>query len=232
MAEHGKIQVLVVEDHVELAQNLFEYFGSDEFDLDFAADGLTALHLLATKIYDVIVLDLMLPGVDGLKIIERIRQDLQCETPIIIMTALGELSDKEEGFTSGADDYLVKPFQLKELKLRVEAMTRRRLPRDGRVRAGQVVFHTSTLEIEFNGFKTEVSGIPAKLFEQLIRAYPRFLSHQELCEHVWGHDDEASSNSLRTHVYMLRRLLKSTFGHSLVRSVHGRGYRLESPNEQ
>lgn len=106
------IRMLIVEDHVALAENLFEYFDQQRYILDFAPDGLTALHLLATNQYDVIVLDVMLPGVSGYEICRRIRTDLKCNTPVIMMTAKDQLQDKEQGFSQGADDYLVKPFNL------------------------------------------------------------------------------------------------------------------------
>ena len=120
-----RLGILIVEDQKDLAENLFEFLGDDRYTLDYAADGLTALHLLATQTYDVIVLDLMLPGVDGFEICRRIRQDLQCQKPVILMTALSSLADKEKGFNCGADDYLVKPFELKELQLRIDALHRR-----------------------------------------------------------------------------------------------------------
>ena len=105
------LNILIVEDQVALAENLFEFFEDSHFALDFAADGLTALHLLATNEYDVIVLDIMLPGLSGYEICRRVRQDLKKNTPIIMVTAKGTLPDKEEGFGVGADDYLVKPFE-------------------------------------------------------------------------------------------------------------------------
>ena len=184
------LKLLVVEDQVDLAENIFEYLGEESFSLDYAADGLTALHLLATQTYDVVILDLMLPGVNGFEIARKIRQDLHCSTPIIMMTALSDLNDKEKGFDSGTDDYLVKPFELKELKLRIEALHRRHALQTPILKAGDIIFNPGTLEVEFHGLKAEVTGTPARLFEQLIRAYPNFLSHQALCDTIWGTDDD------------------------------------------
>src|SRR5690606_6374092 len=104
-----KIKLLIVEDHKDLAENLFEFLGEQRYELDFAQNGLVALHLLAKNNYDVIVLDLMLPAVDGYEICQRVRCDLKSRTPSIMITALGTPSDKEKGFDLGADDYLVKP---------------------------------------------------------------------------------------------------------------------------
>lgn len=230
MVNFNMLKVLIVEDQVDLADNVFEYLGEENFALDYAADGLTALHLLATQQYDIIVLDLMLPGVNGFEIARRIRQDLKCSTPIIVMTALSDINDKEKGFDAGADDYLVKPFELKELKLRIEALHRRSAPHKPALKAGNIFFNPGTLQIEFNGLKAEVSGTPARLFELLIRAYPNFITHQSLCEALWGIDDESEGKSLRTHIYTLRKLLKDKLGQGMVKTVHGRGYRLEPPD--
>ncbi|MFV8571149.1 response regulator transcription factor [Marinobacter sp. SBS5] len=225
-----RLRLLIVEDQVDLAENLFEFLGEDHYELDFAADGLTALHLLATQSYDVIVLDLMLPGVNGYEICRRIREDLQCQTPVILMTALGSLNDKEKGFDCGADDYLVKPFELRELQLRIDALHRRYSPKRSVLMAGEIRFDPGTLEAELNGVKTTLSGTPARLFELLMRAYPSFLSHEALSEAVWGsHQKELEGNSLRTHIYTLRKALQAGLGHGLVKTIHGRGYCLGSP---
>lgn len=224
------LRLLIVEDQVDLAENLFEFLGEDRYILDFAADGLTALHLLATQSYDVIVLDLMLPGVNGYDICKRIRQDLQCQTPVILMTALSALNDKEKGFDCGADDYLVKPFELRELQLRIHALHRRYSPQRPVLAAGDIRFDPGTLEVELRGSKTALSGTPARLFELLVRAYPSFLSHEALTDAVWGgHHGEAEGNSLRTHIYTLRKSLQAGLGNGLVKTIHGRGYRLEVP---
>lgn len=227
------LRLLIVEDQIDLAENLFEFLGEEHYSLDFAADGLTALHLLATQSYDVIVLDLMLPGVNGFDICKRIRQDLQCETPIVLMTALSELTDKEKGFECGADDYLVKPFELRELQLRIDALHRRHSPQRPQLIADTIRFNPGTLEVQINDMKTVLTGTPARLFELLIRAYPNFLSHEALNEALSGtrHLDTEGSH-LRTHIYTLRKTLKATFGHGLVKTVHGRGYRLSPMNEE
>lgn len=226
------LRLLIVEDQVDLAENLFEFLGEDRYALDFAADGLTALHLLATQSYDVIVLDLMLPGVNGYDICRRIRQDLKCQTPVILMTALSALTDKEKGFDCGADDYLVKPFELRELQLRIEALHRRHSPQRQVLSAGDIQFDPGRLEVEIRGRKTVLSGTPARLFELLVRAYPSFLSHEALCDAVWGaRHGETEGNSLRTHIYTLRKALQAGVGSGLVKTIHGRGYSLVVPSD-
>lgn len=227
------LRLLIVEDHKALAENLFEFFGYDErYVLDFAPDGLTALHLVATNVYDVIILDVMLPAVSGVEVCRRLREDLGCSTPVIMMTAKDQLSDKELGFGAGADDYLVKPFNLKELQLRVEALARRK-----------ATHHTAPLHIpglSYDPGKLLVSmasapalglsGTAATLFERLMRAYPNYVSYEQLSADVWGERD-VDRHTLRTHVYGLRKALQQHFGLTLIKTMHGRGYRLLAPHE-
>jgi len=118
----NKLRVLIVEDHIALADNLYEFLGEQHYILDFAADGLTGLHLAATNDYDIIVLDVMLPGINGFEICRRLRDDLKSNVPILLLTAKDTLDDKVTGFSYGADDYLTKPFDMKELELRISAL--------------------------------------------------------------------------------------------------------------
>lgn len=230
-ANRRRLRVLVVEDHKALAENLFEFLGEENYSLDFAYDGLTALHLVSINSYDVIVLDIMLPGLSGLQICERIRNDLQCNTPILFMTARNALQDKESGFLRGGDDYLVKPFDMRELELRIQALSRRGGVGRDEVYAGSICFDTATLTVFLDNKSVELSGANARLFEELMRAYPRFVSHESLSHVVWGVDD-IDLHTLRTHIYNLRKLLEETLGHSLIKTLRGRGYRLISPENE
>lgn len=227
------IRLLIVEDHQGLAENLYEYFGHDaRFVPDFASDGLTALHLLAGQSYDVIVLDVMLPGISGFEICRRLRHDLGRQTPVILMTAKDQLHDKEEGFGVGADDYLVKPFNLKELQLRVLALARRRSPqRSAVIHIPGLSYDPGQLVVEVAGQGSlELSGTAAKLFEGMVRSYPDLVSHEQLIDLVWG-EREVDRHTLRTHVYALRKSLQDKFGITLIKTLHGRGYRIIVPRE-
>lgn len=225
------LNILIVEDQVALAENLFEFFEDSHFVLDFAADGLTALHLLATNEYDVIVLDIMLPGLSGYEICRRVRQDLKKNTPIIMVTAKGTLPDKEEGFGVGADDYLVKPFDLRELQLRIEALSRRQFINGSVKKVGSLSFDPGRLMLRYGEVaNVELSGIAAKIIESLFDAYPRYLSHEILAEQIWGSPD-IETQTLRTHIYNLRQILQKSLGFNLVKTMHGRGYRLQIPEE-
>ncbi|MGG4775346.1 response regulator transcription factor [Alcaligenaceae bacterium 429] len=225
----GKIRLLIVEDNVSLAENLFEYFNEPPFSPDFASDGLTALHLLATNQYDVIVLDVMLPGINGFEISHRIRHDLRRSTPIILITAKDHIDDKTQGFNAGVDDYLVKPFDLKELSLRVQALARRNsVSSDPLLHFQAVSFDpdTYTVYAQQQAVGT-LTGYSAKIFELLLRAYPRPVSHEQLVEQVWdGRPTE--HHTVRTHVYALRKQLTEFTQQPLVKTLHGRGYILHT----
>ena len=234
MTARQTIRLLIVEDHASLAKNLAEFFDSDAYALDFADDGLTALHLLATQDYDVIVLDVMLPGVSGFDLCYRLRNELHKSTPVLMMTAKDQLHDKEEGFDSGADDYLVKPFNLRELQLRIEALYRRQygFSQTQKLNVADLVFDLSTMQVS-NQHASQVltlSGIPAKILQTLMRAYPALLDYDDLVAHVWG-DREVDMNTVRTQVYSLRRLLQETWGYTCIKTFHGQGYRLLSAQE-
>lgn len=226
------IRVLVVEDHPALAANIAEFLESGGYELDFAADGLVALHLLATNTYDVIVMDVMLPGLSGFVLCERIRHDLQCATPIILITAKDQLEDKATGFARGADDYLVKPFHLRELAMRIDALHRRGASAASVLRAGPIQFEPGTLRLRLAGAAPlELTGVSARIMEALMRAYPNYLSYQQLGEALGGRTRESDSHALRTHVYVLRKLLQERLGDPLIKTLHGRGYRLAVPGE-
>lgn len=227
----GKLNVLFVEDHKALLENLAEYFSDDHYELDFASDGLTALHLIANNPYDVIVLDVMLPGVDGVSICKRIREDMGSPTPILLLTALDAIEHKESGFGAGADDYLTKPFDMRELELRIEALAKRRTTTSNLLTAANLTFNPGTLIVKTSdGRETSLSGLSANLFEILIRNYPNFVSYQSISDQIWGLGD-ASDHTIRTHIYLLRKNLKKAFGKSMIKALYGRGYQLD-PNQE
>lgn len=220
------IRLLIVEDHIALAENLFEYFGQEQYTLDFASDGLTALHLVTVNHYDVIVLDVMLPGLSGFELCRRIRTDLKCTTPIILMTAKDQIQDKVQGFSQGADDYLVKPFNLRELELRIQSLFRRRHLSQPVLQAENISYDPGTLKMSIDEKGSlELTGSAARIFELLVRAYPQIVSYEQLQEKIWNGRD-ADTNTMRTHVYMLRKQLQQRFNVTLIKTVHGRGYRL------
>lgn len=221
------LRVLIVEDNIALAQNLNDYFEGQNYILDFASDGLTALNLIANNTYDVIALDLDLPGVSGFEICHRLRSDLLSNTPVIMMTASGEIESKIDGFRLGADDYIVKPFQLRELQLRIDALYKRSNRSSTTIiKIENLIFNQGTLEVSIDGLHTvELSGMGAKIFQVIINDYPNYIPYDELRHKLWG-DRELEVNVLRTHVYSLRKTLKEGLGKELIKTVHSRGYKL------
>ncbi len=223
----NKHRVLIVEDHQKLVENLYEYLGEENYELDYAADGLTALHLLATNSYDIVILDIMLPGINGLTLCQRIRQDLQSSVPIIMLTARDSIDDKAQAFNSGADDYLVKPFHMRELELRIQALCRRRQADQDCLKAKSIRYYPGTLKVCLDdSAEVILSGYSATIFEALIKQYPRFVSHQELSHKLWANDD-GDPNTIRTHVYGLRKTLKEALHQDIIKTLHGRGYALQ-----
>ena len=226
-----KLRVLFVEDNKPLLENLAEFFAGRQYETDFAADGLTALHLLATQDFDVVVLDVMLPGVDGITLCQRIRKDLNKDTPVILLTAMDSIDDKIRGFTTGADDYLTKPFDMRELELRIQALSKRKSVLTDRLVAGDLEYHPGTLTVTLKGQpKLELSGLTANLFEVLIRAYPNYVSYENISSQLWG-IPETDEHTIRTHVYMLRKQLKKGLGRAMIKGIYGRGYQLDPTQE-
>ena len=225
------LRLLLVEDHAALTANVFDYLGEERYELDHAADGLTALHLLATQTYDVIVLDVMLPGVDGFTLCRRLREDLRSTVPVLLLTARDSIEDKTQGFAAGADDYLVKPFAMKELELRVQALHRRERGRRDMLEVGPIRFDIGQQRAWIDGRILDLPPSAARVLEVLMRAYPRLVAHEELARAIWG-DAESDANALRTHVSALRKSLMQRHPADMIRAMYGRGYRLVKPGEE
>lgn len=206
---------------------LISYFEGRGFSVDYAADGLTGLHLAVTNSYDAIVLDLMLPGMDGLSICEKLRRDARNSTPIIMLTARDTLDDKVSGLSIGADDYLVKPFAIAELEARVMSQIRRNRAEvvQESLSVGDLVVDTSTLSVKRAGKPLNLTPIGFKLLKTLMKASPAVVSRQELERKVWG-DILPDSDTLRSHMYNLRKTVDKPFATSLLKTVQGSGYQL------
>jgi len=222
-----KIRVLLVEDHIALAQNMIDYFQDSDLEIDFASDGLTALQLLSNNQYDVIILDLGLPGVDGYDICTRLRKDLRSSTPIIIMSAEGQLSNKERCFELGADDYLVKPFKLKELELRVLAIHRRaNHSQTQMINVGSLYYDPGTLTLQRKGHvNIELNGKAAEILELVMRKHPNYVSYEDLRYQIWE-GRNIGVNVIRTHIYSLRKLISTHSETPTIETLHAKGVRL------
>ena len=219
------MRVLVVEDEEQLAGIVGQLLERHGYAVDLAYDGLSGLDLVLTGNYDAIVLDRMLPGMDGLAVCHEMRV-AGISTPVLILSARRELPERVEGLDAGADDYLGKPFALTELVARVRALTRRRdkpvVP--DLLRAGDVTLDQQTHEVRSAGELVELSPKEYALLEYLLRNAGQVLSRDQILERVWGYDAEPEGNVVDLYVHYLRRKL----GREAVRTVHGLGYRAGS----
>lgn len=225
------LKILVVEDNPDLAANLVDYLAARGHVVDVAGDGLTALHLAGAQRFDVILLDLILPGIDGLTLCRRLRERDGRATPVLMLTARDTLDDKISGFEAGADDYLVKPFAMREMAARVDALARRA--------KGDVVpttlcvadlrFDTATLAVTRAGQAIALPPIPLRMLEVLMRAAPRVVGREELERALWG-DAPPDSDALRTHLHCLRAAIDKPFDPPLLRTLRGLGWQIAAPD--
>ena len=226
------MRLLVIEDNRSLVANLFDYFEARGHTLDAAPDGLTGLHLASTQVYDAIVLDWMLPRLEGPEVLRRLREDHGSDVPVIMLTARDELPDKIAGFRAGADDYLVKPFELAELVARVKALLRRR--------GATATFSSETisvgpLEVDIPGRRARVNGADVDLTKRefdllavLAEHKTAVLSRAQLLELVWGYDFAADTNVVDVFIGYLRRKLEAGGAPRLLHTVRGVGFVLRT----
>ncbi|MEJ1098419.1 MULTISPECIES: response regulator transcription factor [unclassified Pseudoxanthomonas] len=221
------MRLLVVEDNRNLVANLFDYFEARGHTLDAAPDGITGLHLATTQTYDAVVLDWMLPRMDGPEVLRKLREEHAADVPVIMLTARDELPDKIAGFRAGADDYLTKPFALPELEVRLEALVTRAKGR-GRARVLEVQdlrLDLATLEASRAGKPLHLYPACRKLLEVLMQASPGAVTRERLEYALWG-DSPPDGDMLRSHIYELRRSVDGPFQVKLIQTLPRIGYRL------
>jgi DNA-binding response OmpR family regulator len=218
------MRILLVEDNRDILANLADYLEIKGYTVDCAQDGLTGLHLAASQSYDLAVLDVMLPGMDGFTLCQRLRE-ARNNLPVIMLTARDTLDDRLQGFSSGADDYLVKPFELSELAARVEAVLRRANGASRLLMVADLTLDLDSLEVSRLGKSIKLNPIGLKLLETLMRRSPSVVLREQLEEAIWG-DDCPDSDSLRSHIHQLRQSIDKPFDTPLLQTVHGIGFRL------
>lgn len=223
--------ILVIEDNPHLIANLYDFLEPLGFVVDAAYDALSGLRFVLDNDYDAVVLDLTLPGMDGLELCRQLRETGD-NTPVLMLTARDTLEDKLKGFDSGADDYLVKPFALRELAARLKTLIKRaRREQSGEaLRVADLVFDPETLHLERAGQKITLPPIPLKILDMLIRQSPRVVSRREIERRIWA-NERPDSDALRAHIHVLRAAIDKPFSTPLLRTVHGMGYQLASPDE-
>jgi DNA-binding response OmpR family regulator len=221
------VRILIIEDDHSIATNLYDFLTGRGHTVDAAADGVTGLHLAVTHAFDAIVLDIGLPGMDGMKVCSKLRTEAQLDTPVLMLTARDTLSDKLRGFEHGADDYLVKPFALKEVEARLTALHKRSGGRvtDKVLTAGDLTLDPRSLITRFAGAEVKLPPKCIRLLELMMSQPGRVFSRAELEHGVWG-DAQETSDTLRSHMHLLRRALVDAGGYDPIETVHGLGYRL------
>lgn len=219
--------ILVVEDDPHLSELVGGYLEANGFAVDYAVDGDEGYRLAVEHSYDVIVLDLMLPGMDGIEICRKLRGEARKATPLLMLTARSSLADKVAGFDAGADDYLVKPFALQELEMRIRALIRRDRRRVGAevFKVADLQLDTATLRASRGGQLLQLSPITLHLLKILMRESPRVVSRRDIEREIWG-DGLPDSDSLRSHLYNLRKVMDRPFDKPLLHTMQTAGYRI------
>ena len=216
------LSVLLVEDNRDLALSLIEHLEIEKIICDYAVKGVDGQALLVKNRYDVVILDINMPGMDGLALCETLRSNGN-DTPVMILTARDTLENKLEGFAAGADDYLIKPFEVPELIVRLRALAKRRSGQMSTLNVGPFSLNINQHSGHLHGHPVKLTPILFKLLEVLLRASPNPVSQETLIKAVWG-DDLPDSNKLRVHIHNLRKLLGSGDAEHMLQTVPGYGF--------
>ena len=221
------MRILVVEDERALCETIVRSLRRLAYSVDPCYDGDTAIDLLGSERYDLVLLDLNLPGADGMTVLRTLRQTDR-ETRVLILAARSEVADKVEGLDAGANDYLAKPFHLEELEARIRSLTLRQFTQN------DVVLHCGPLSFDARSRTATAAGQPLALtrketgiLEYLLLHRGRPVSQEELLEHVWDNSVDNFSNSIRVHISALRKKLRAALGYDPVRNRIGEGYLIE-----
>jgi DNA-binding response OmpR family regulator len=223
------MHILVIEDNPDLAANVCDYLEAKGHSTDAAGDGVTGLHLAVTHPYDAVVLDLVLPGLDGLSLCRKLREEARSNIPVLMLTARDALDDRVAGLECGADDYVLKPFALRELEARLKALTRRAtgMVSHSPLKVGDLVFDPGLVQASRGGHVLELSPIPLKILEHLMRASPKVVKREELERMIWG-ENPPDSDALRAHMHVLRNALEQPGSPPLLFTMRGIGYQLKA----
>ncbi|MCH8501184.1 MAG: response regulator transcription factor [Aliidiomarina sp.] len=225
------MRALIVEDNRDISGNIAEYLERHHYVLDFAYDGVSAVQLAMANSYDVIVLDLMLPRMDGLSVCERLRTGAALETPILMLTARDTLEDKLNGFRMGADDYLTKPFELQELHARLQALYKRSHRKaTNLLTVGDLILNRATLQVHRAGRHLDITPAGMRLLQRLMEAAPAVVARDDLEALLWA-DERPDGDALRSHMYKLRQIIDRPFANPLIHTVHRIGYRISEEAE-
>ncbi len=230
--QKASLNVLLVEDQLSIAQNIADYMEAKGHVFDFATNGKQGLELALTHHYDLIILDLNLPAMDGLEICRHIREKSNRHIPILMLTARDSIEDKVTGFTVGTDDYLTKPFLLQELEVRCLALSRRYLLQTSNILTlGSLSIDRKGKQVTREGETLDLHAMGVRILTVLAESYPQVVSRSQLSQKIWG-DDPTESDAMRSHIYQLRNVLDKPFNYPMLKTVHGVGFVLEIKNDE
>jgi len=220
------MRALLIEDNYDLSESLYDYLQSHKVAVDCAYTARSALGLLQQLNFDVIVLDINLPDINGFELCKRLRNEYQDTTPIIMLTALSSLEDKLSGFSSGAEDYLVKPFEMAELLARMKVLVERQKPAQRILQVGELTFNLDTQEVSRMGGIVELNASCKKILELLMKKSPHIVSKNDLEYVLWG-DDSPEHDVLKIHIHTLRQKIDKPFSTEYLHTIRGSGYVLK-----
>jgi len=223
------MRLLVIEDEHKIANSIRKGLEQESYAVDVAYDGEEGYDLAATEDYDIIILDLMLPKMDGLEVCRKLRKEENIHTPILILSAKGETEDKVEGLNSGADDYLAKPFAFVELLARIKALSRRpRKSTDTVLNVNDLSLNTNSYEVKRNNNSIALSKTEYALLEYMMTYQGKVLSKDQIINHVWNYDADVLPNTVEVYIGYLRNKIDKPFPKkkSLIKTVRGFGYKI------
>ena len=227
------MKILLIEDDPDIASNVGQFFEAKGHSIDFAYDGDTGLDIALKHHFDVIILDLMLPNKDGIEVATQFREQSSRYIPILMLTARDSIEDKLTGFNSGADDYLVKPFSLRELEARIQILNKReaRPLSSSKIIVSDLELDPKTLVVTRAGTSIQLKPMAFNILKFLMMHSERVIHRQELLDAIWQ-DDLPEGDPLRVHIHSLRQKIDQPFSHPLIHTIHGVGYRLHTANNK
>lgn len=223
------MRILMVEDEKYMAEAVAQVLKKNNYSVDLEYNGEAGLDSGLSGIYDIIILDIMLPKIDGMSILKELRRN-GIETPVILLTARGETEDKVRGLDNGADDYLAKPFHTDELLARLRALGRRKaeLLSDGKLKYGDIELNPLTLQLGCGGKEIKLTLKESQLLELMIKRNTMIISKEIMIEKLWGYDTDAEENRVEIHVSLLRKKMAQLESNVSICTIRGAGYVLQT----
>jgi DNA-binding response OmpR family regulator len=221
------MRILVVEDNHKIANSIRKGLEQEAYAVDCAFDGISGFDLAATEEYDLIILDLMLPHMDGVTICSKLRSDEKIHTPILILTAKGQVEDRVQGLNCGADDYLTKPFSFAELLARIKALARRPAQTNNTIlKCHNLQLDTIEFSVQRQGKSIDLTKKEFSLLRYLLHNKDRIVTKEQIINHVWNYDADVLPNTVEVYIGYLRNKIDKPYNKKLIKTVRGFGYKL------